>query len=284
MRFLFLTAVIALSCAAQKVHVYSPLTRVDPSGEVIKADRGKAPPRHILSPGIPRNAFSSLRVVVELDKPEAYTLDIGQNPENAVKATLYREVFVETPDGWIPDSLQEVSIPYKGFPTDFRLPGQRVVSFWLDMWADRNAEVDRVKIEPQLYVASLDEWVVYPMEVRIQQPVVKDLKLTYAARLPAVTAPADHTVRGPLRALMCGTAEATGAKPSSQLTSRDLLRRNVLQHMSLAGDKISLQQAFTKASGLNAAAWCKSPSTPAAGPEWYLRLRDLIYRLAGAED
>lgn len=283
MRTLVLTALTVAACYGQKLHVYSPLTRVDPSGEVIKADRGKAQPRHILSPGFPRNAYSSLRVVVELDKPETYTLDIGQNPENAVKATLYKEIFVETANGWIPDSLQQVNIPYKGFATDFRLPGQRFVSFWLDMWVDRNAEVDRVKVEPQLYVPSIDDWVVYPMEVRIQNPVAPDLKMTYSSKLPAATASADETVRGPLRAKMCGAAEPLGAK-SAQLTARDLLRRNVAQHMALAGDRASLQAAFTKATGLDAVAWCKSPSTPPAGPEWYLRLRDLIYRLAGAED
>jgi hypothetical protein len=283
MRTLFLTALTVAVCFGQRVHDYSPLTRVDPSGQVIKADRGQRQPRHILSPGVPRNAWSSVRVVVEMDKPEAYTLDVGQNPENAVKATLYREVFVETADGWIPDSLQPVSIPYKGFPTDFRLPGQRVVTFWLDMWVERNAEVDRVKVEPQLSVASIDDWVVYPMEVRIQDPVAPALKMTYSSKLPAVTSPADETVRGPLRAAMCGVAESVGSK-SAQLTARDLLRRNVLQHTALAGDKAGLQAAFTKASGIDAAAWCKSPSTPPAGPEWYLRLRDLIYRLAGAED
>src|SRR5688500_18711949 len=101
MRILFLLALTALACLGQRVHVYSPLTRIDPTGQVVKADRGKTQPRHILSPGFPRNAFSSVRVVVDLDKPEAYTLDVGQNPENAVKATLYREVFVETADGWI---------------------------------------------------------------------------------------------------------------------------------------------------------------------------------------
>ena len=282
MRILFLTVCTALLCSGQRLHVHSPLTRIDPGGEVVKADRGKLEPRHILSPGFPRNAYSSVRIVVEFDKPESYTLDVGQNPENAVKATLYREVFVETANGWIPDSLQPVSIPYKGFPTDFRLPGQRVVTFWLDMWVDRKAEVDRVKVEPQLYVTSVDDWVIYPMEVRIQDPVVPDLK-PRASKLPPVTAPADESVHGPLRAAMCGLAETTGSR-AGQLTVRDLLRRNVVQHMALAGDTASLQQAFTKASGIDAAVWCKAPSTPPAGPEWYLRLRDLIYRLAGAED
>jgi hypothetical protein len=31
--------------------------------------------------------------VATFDKPTAYSLDIGQNPENAVNVTLYKEVF-----------------------------------------------------------------------------------------------------------------------------------------------------------------------------------------------
>ena len=56
---------------------------------------------------MPRNGVSPLRIVVELDKPEPYSLDIGQNPENAVKARLYRENFIDTPQGFIPDTLTE---------------------------------------------------------------------------------------------------------------------------------------------------------------------------------
>ena len=82
-------------CSAQTstLKVVSEFTRIDPFGEIVPQDRGKAEPREFLSPGIPRNAFSSLRIVVTLDKPATYVLDIGQNPENAVKATLYKERF-----------------------------------------------------------------------------------------------------------------------------------------------------------------------------------------------
>jgi hypothetical protein len=281
-----LLAALSLSCAAQRISVYSPFTRIGPAGEVVKADRGTLAPRHILSPGVPRNAFSSLRIVVELDKPEAYTLDIGQNPENAVGATLYRENFVETAAGWIPDSLTKVGIPYKGFVTDFRLPGQTAVTFWLDMWVEAGAPVDRVKVEPQLYVESVQDWVTYPMEVRIQEPVVSNAAAT--PRLPALpppTARADALAVTMVHGLLCSVRPAASADPPGQITGQQLLRRNIAQQLSLAKPGPELTAAFVKASGVtDLKAWCAKPTPPAAGPEWYLRFRDAIYRSAGATE
>ena len=97
--------------------MFSEFTRIDPFGQIVSQDRGATEPRNILSPGVPRNAFSSFRIAVTFDKPAKYVLDIGQNPENAVKATLYRERFEKHGDSWIPDGLQPVKIPYEGeFP------------------------------------------------------------------------------------------------------------------------------------------------------------------------
>ena len=164
----------ALCCSAQTstLRVVSEFTRIDPFGQIVPQDRGKSEPREFLSPGIPRNAYSSLRIVVSLDKPATYTLDIGQNPENAVRATLYKEKFAKQGDQWIPDGLEPVKIPYEGvFPSD-DIPGQTTVTFWLDMWVDRNAPVDRIKIEPQLWVSTFSDWFTYPMEARILEAVV----------------------------------------------------------------------------------------------------------------
>jgi hypothetical protein len=198
---------------------------------------------------------------------------------------LYKEMFLETPNGWIPDGLQRVAIPYRGFPADFRLPGQRVVTFWLDMWVDRKAEVDRIKVEPQLFTEALDDWVVYPMEVRVQSPVVPDMKTTYATVPAAVTDSSDAVVRAPLRAAVCGTKpEPSHATAPVPLTARDLMRRNVLQHLALLRDNDKLRALLAKTTGVPDAKWCAVPSTPAMGPEWYLRFRDAIYREAGAHD
>ena len=248
----------ALPVSAEKLHVYSELTRVDPFGQVVPMDRGAAPPRHILSPGIPRNAFSSLRVVVALDKPGPYQLDIAQNPDNAVKATLYREVFEKHGETWIPDRLEPVGIPYQGTAADFRVPGQKVVSFWLDMWAARDAEVDRVKVEPQLWAPSINDWVIYPMEVRILEPVIADMKIAPGV-LPAVTDAADRAVLGPLKQTLCGAKPEPGG--ASPLTARTFIRRNTAQHMALVGKRD-----------------CSSMPKAEGGPEWYLKWRDALFR------
>ena len=110
---------LANACLAQTntLRVFSEFTRIDPFGQIVPQDRGSAEPRSILSPGVPRNAFSSFRIAITLDKPAKYILDIGQNPENAVKSTLYRERFEKHGESWIPDGLQQVKIPYEGeFP------------------------------------------------------------------------------------------------------------------------------------------------------------------------
>jgi hypothetical protein len=282
-----LAVLILLPCSAQHLLVYSPLTRIGPGGEIVKPDRGTAQPRHILSPGFPRNAYSSLRVVVELEKPESFILDIGQNPENAVKATLYRESFAETGEGLIPDALTKVGIPYKGTAGDFGLKGQKVVTFWLDMWVEANADVDRIKVEPQLWVESLQDWMVYPMEVRIQQPVVPLVSGAKALpALPRASAPSDAIAISMTRGLLC-SAPAPAAKDEApnQVTARHLLRRNIAQHHLLAKPGAALTAAFVKSTGVpEVQAWCGKPVTPRTGPEWYLRFRDAIYKAAGATD
>lgn len=285
---LLLPFLIALPAFAQHLLVYSPMTRVGPDGAVIKADRGTLEPRHILSPGVPRNAWSSLRVVVELEKPEKFILEIGQNPENAVRAVLYREDFVEAPNGWIPDALHKVNMPYRGSAADFRHPGQKIVSFWLDMWVEANAEVDRVKVEPQLWVDSIQDWIAYPMEVRIQHPVIP--AASGIGRLPAlhpVTAPSDATAIQMVRGLVCssGAGASSTENAAEQPTSRSLLRRNIAQQLRLAKPGPDIRAAFQKATGIaDLQTWCAKPATPSTGPEWYLKFRDAIFRTAGAVD
>ncbi len=273
--FLLLTATLA--CPAQRLMVYSPLTRVDPFGNVVKVDKGTAEPRDILSPGVPRNGVTPLRLVVEMDKPETYWLEIGQNPENAVQVKLWKEVFVETPDGWMPDTLQEVSHPYRGFASDFKLPGQKAVTFWFEMTVARDAEVDRIKVEPQLYVDSLKDWVVYPMEVRIQSPQIPATRRPASGSLPPLSAPSDAAVWP----VLCGNASQTGGQ--GQLTIRERLREYAAQDITLVADRSQLDPLFQKISGgVNLKTWCASPKTMPSGPEWYLRLRDGIYKSAGA--
>lgn len=277
MKYILLLAAAA-PCFAQihNLRVFSELTRIDPFGEIVKQDRGTAPPRHILSPGVPRNAFSSFRIAVTFDKPAKYILDIGQNPENAVKATLYREKFEKHGDQWIPDGLEPVKIPYESsFLDNEAIPGRTTVTFWLDLWVDRNAPVDRIKVEPQLWLSSADDWYTYPMEVRILHTTIPNITATTAAP-PPVTERSDSAVFGPLRSAICKVKEEPSQ--SASMNARALIRRNTLQHLRAQGSP--LPQTLSKVLNLPSAdSWC-SAGPPAAGPEWYLRLRDLLLQSA----
>jgi hypothetical protein len=274
MRALSLAVLSALPCLSQihNLKVYSEFTRIDPFGQIVAQDKGSAEPRHILSPGAPRNAFSSLRIVVTLDKPTKYILDIGQNPENAVKATLYKERFEKHGSQWIPDGLEPVKIPYEGvFPESVEIPGPTAVTFWLDMWVDRSAEVDRIKLEPQVWIGYADDWFTYPMEVRILDLILPNAPSTKAA-LPAVTERSDASVLRPMRAALCGVREPAG---EPVVSARAFIRRNTLQYLALPKAVVSEKLLrVSKAASLEA--WCSARTPPSVGPEWFLRFRDLL--------
>lgn len=271
-----LIAAFAIPCAAQvtTLQIFSEFTRLDPFGKIVKQDKGNAEPRHILSPGVPRNAFSSLRIVVSPDKPGKYILDIGQNPENAVTATLYKERFEKHGEQWIPDGLEPVKIPYEATFPDSEIPGQTAVTFWLDMWVPRNSAVDRIKVEPQLWVEYANDWFTYPMEVRILPLVIPDLKMT-AAALPEVAERSDAAALAPLRAKLCSLAEKKG---EAEVSARAFVRRNALQYAALP--VVVLKENL----GAIPKLWCSGPVVNASGPEWFLRFRDAAVRAASPRD
>jgi len=138
-----LLALFAALASAQSVMVYSEFARIDKNGRVTAPET----PREILSPALVRNGFTSFQLVVDAAPEFHWRLFVGQNPENAVKVTLYRETG---------ESLEAVELPVEG-------DGPQV--FWMDLWTDRNAPVARIKVEPELYIK--DDWVTYPMEARV---------------------------------------------------------------------------------------------------------------------
>lgn len=266
-----LAAMIPCFAQTNTLRVFSEFTRFDPFGRILAQDRGSAAPRDILSPGVPRNAFSSFRIVVMLDKPAKYVLDIGQNPEDAVKATLYRERFEKHGERWIPDALQQVKIPYEGEFPDTDIPGQNTVTFWLDTWVAKTAPVDRIKVEPQLWVSYANDWFTYPMEVRILEATLPTLQVKPAAA-PPVTERSDAALIGPLRAALCGAQEESA---DNALTARASVRRNVLQ--IIAANKAALNARVLKSFGAaTASTWCSGMRPPATGPEWFLKVRDSL--------
>ena len=143
-------ALFMVGASAQTVQVYSEFARLGDAGEPL----APATPREILSPAVPRNAYSTFQIAVQVPAGNKFNLFIGQNPEDAVKITLYRGA---------KEKLEAVGIPYEGI-------GSQVV--WLDVWVDASAPVRRVKVEPQVFING--DWVTYPMEMRVSETVVPE--------------------------------------------------------------------------------------------------------------
>ena len=136
--------------SAQSLMVYSEFARIDKGGRVTAPET----PREILSPALVRNGYSSFQVVVEAPSDLHWRLFVGQNPDNAVKVTLYRE------NG---EALEPLELPVEG-------DGPQV--FWMDLWTGRDAAVQRIKVEPELYAR--DDWIIYPMEARVMEAQVPE--------------------------------------------------------------------------------------------------------------
>ncbi len=243
MRLVFVSFLFAGIVWAQPLLVYSEFARIGANGDVI----APAMPREILSPAVARNGFTSFQVVVKVPAATPWNLYVAQNPENAVRVTLYRE------NG---NRLEPVMQPARGTGTQI---------FWMDLWPDKGAPARRIKVEPQLNINN--DWVIYPMEVRIMPATIPDGVSADGTR---TTAPAEV-----MREFLCGAPPAASAKPAAGadtgITIAALQFRNAQQDRALAvqAPRTELQAKFGA---------CDAPP-PADNPEWYFRVRDFLYRL-----
>lgn len=268
---------------AQSLRVLSEFQRVDPFGEVVAADRTPQP-REILSPGVARNAFASFQIAATVPERTPFFLFVQTNPPDIFQISLYEELYVKTNAGWIPDALEPAKVPTFGalpyLPSP--IPKQNTLSYWLDLWVPADAPVQRVRLEVLMKIGR--GWVMYPMEVRVL-PAVAPAVPDHHAALPPVTARSDAPVWGPFRSFLCNARE-TGR--DERLSTRRLIHRNASQDVALARSLDAAHQGDVRASivrriGLNdRARWCQSPfATGELDTEWLLRVRDLIYRMAG---
>jgi hypothetical protein len=229
-----LTLLLAVTGVAQPLRVYSEFARIDAQGEAMAPES----PREILSPTIVRNGYTSFQIVAQVPKGAVFTLHVGQNPEGALKVTVYKE-----PGG-------RVELPYQSESTQI---------FWMDLWADRDAPVRRIKIEPQLFLNG--DWVVYPMEVRVSEAIVPDagaVRETAAAPLDA------------MRNFLCGGKPKAGAS-----SGWDRLRsRNAGQDIALA----ARASAADRGELIKILGGCQA-ALPAGDPESYLKLRDFLFKM-----
>ena len=261
-------------CAAfGQVTVISELQRLNPFGQAIEWDRQESV-REILSPAVARNAIASFQVVVEIPAGKQYYLYVGLNPEDAVTVKLYKEVFHHQDDGrWIPDELKPVELPYQGRLGDQGIPGQKVDTFWLDIHVPKDAKVERIKVDPQLWVD--ERWLSYPMEVRVVAAQV-DGSLPTPGEPAPMNFPVDASAQRVWRKKYCSIPEISSS--SNTLTIRSLVERNARQDVALRS-RWTVEDVTQLLGIKDASQWCTESYVPSPkGPENYLRLRDRILR------
>jgi hypothetical protein len=233
---------------AQTLSVYSDLAQIDPSGKVTAPED----PREILSPAIVRNGFTSFQLVVEAPAETKWWLFVGQNPENSAKATMYRESGPESGNALLP-----VDLPYQSAGTQV---------LWMDLWTEGNAPVGRIKVEPEWNIN--DDWVTYPIEGRVME-----------ARIPLAPASLPAVDREPaflMRSSVCGSPASVSANSNTiagpGLSLAGLRLRNSQQDVRLLEAHATAKEDVKKLLG-----GCDA-ALP-ADPEWYLRIRDYLFRL-----
>jgi len=133
---------------AQKINLnaYPEYFRVDPFGQVVKADRpADATPaslkgrKRTVSLKCARGGYVSFHLVAEPGATENYSIDLSPvSGTSGIQADIYREWFhfLDSDKSYYPDALIPVQLPYRSrFPEpDNRISKQTAQAFWVDLW------------------------------------------------------------------------------------------------------------------------------------------------------
>ena len=262
--------------AAQSVDIYADLRRIDPFGAVVPSDRGIVA-REVLSPAVVRNGHASFHIVVGIPPKESYFLYVVTNPIDACRVSLYREHFVQTARGWVPDTLQELHrLPDFGVipDPDDGIAGQTMRAYLLDLWIPPNADVARFRLEVQLKMGT---WTVRPMEVRVMPARFPDLQTGARVSIPLESG-ADAASAAALADYWSGVMPRA---PERIETLRDILQRNAAQDIALAAS-FAEESAGPRELMRNALALFQANvrfSPRLWGAEWWLKIRDRLFVL-----
>jgi hypothetical protein len=267
----------ACSCDAQEIHIYSEFERFDPFGNPVASDRDPAP-REILSPAVPRNGHLSLHVVITGPAGSNYLLYTGTNPPGILRVKLYREYFTPCGNDFCPDWVIEQASPTFGAIPEFRhdlarpaMDRQTTRCYLLDIWAPPDTPPRRVRVEALLKTGT---WQVAPLEVRVLAPMIPGAEVARAADVAPLEAPSSATARIQLFRYL---ARLPVEMPPQVLRVRDFIQRNAAEDMLLA--KSLDASPFPD---LNLLSWWPFVY-PGPGAEWYLKVRDFLYRFGGQE-
>ena len=274
---LFLVGASALA-RAQEIRLYSEFERFDPFGQPVASDRDESP-REILSPAMARNGHLSLHVVITGPAGSNYLLYTGSNPPDIVQVKLYREYFTRCDEGYCPDGLEQQSTPTFGAIPEYRpdvarpaLDKQTTRCYLLDIYAPPGTPPRRVRVEALLKTGI---WQVAPLEVRIMSPIVPDSGASriIAEDVAPVESPSSATARMQLLRYL---ANEPAEMPPAIFRVRDVIQRNAAEDMLVAR---SLQDnGSAPFPELNLLAWFPFARL-GTGAEWYLRVRDFLYRM-----
>ena len=268
----FCFAAVTSAAVAQEIRLYSEFERFDPFGNPVAADRDMAP-REIVSPAMARNGHLSMHVVVTAPKGTNYFLYAASNPPGILQIKVYREFFTPCGDSYCPDWLTEQNLPSFGAIPEslFAMRGQISRSYLLDMWAPPDTPPRRVRVEALLKVGI---WLVAPMEVRIVAPVVPEAS-SEQGRLENIEeniAPVEMQSSATAHIQMLRyLAGLPIQSPPRILRVRDIIQRNAAEDMRLAR---SIAFGYPD---LNLMSWWPFVF-PEFGSEWYLKVRDFLYR------
>ncbi len=121
----------------------------------------------VLSPVLPRGGHLTLVLVVRAKPGTGFAVDVGLNPKERTPLRLFRFFpGMRYANSSFAQPLQEAPLPLRGRIGE----GQRCAIFLLDVAANRDAPLERVKVEPAAWLegANADTgWSRYPLEVRI---------------------------------------------------------------------------------------------------------------------
>ncbi len=264
---------------AQDIRIYSEFERFDPFGNAVAADRDMTP-REILSPAMARNGHLSVHVVVTAPAGTNYFLYASTNPPDILQVRIYREYFTRCGNDYCPDWLVEQPspsfgvIPELAHNPDPALDKQTTRCYLLDIHAPAETPPRRVRVEALLKVGT---WLVAPMEVRIVAPAVPEEQGPISREdLAPINAPSSTTAQIQLLRYLDGLPPE---RPRQLLRVRDFIQRNAAEDMLLAR---SLQPAAAVFPELNLLSWWPFVYSHAGGDrlgaEWYLKVRDFLYR------
>ena len=282
---------------AQEIRIYSEFERFDPFGNPVAQDRDMVP-REILSPAMARNGHLSVHVVITAPAGTNYFLYVATNPPDILQVRIYREHFTRCGDAYCPDWLTEQNSPSFGaipeLAHDLGSPAlnkQTTRCYLFDIQAPADTPPRRVRVEALLKTGT---WLVAPMEVRIVAPTVPAAPVVSDGPLPgngsAIIGSGARRIfeedLAPIEAPSSATAEIQLFRylaglppewPKQLLRVRDIIQRNAAEDMLLAralDHSASNQLGFPE---LNLLSWSRLVS-PWVGSEWYLRVRDFLYR------